>query len=89
MYIADVHPILTYGSIVRWQALTKKYNRTELNRIQTTAYADAAAALQSYPAKTPNSTLTLSCLNMFQRMVLSYHMSPDVEQRTPRAIVTS
>ena len=69
MYTAVVRPILTYGSIVWWQALKKKYNRTKLNRIQRTACAGATGALQSCPADALNVLLHLLPLDLHIKYV--------------------
>lgn len=33
-HTAMMRPILTYGSIVRWKTLSKKYNRTKLKKLK-------------------------------------------------------
>lgn len=59
MYTARVRPILTYSSIMWWQAMRKKYNGTKLKRIQRTAYSGITGALQSSPANILNVLLHL------------------------------
>lgn len=59
MYTAVVTPILTYGALVWWPALSKKYNIDKLTRIQRTACAGATGAKRSCPSMALNAILNL------------------------------
>lgn len=49
MHTTMIHLILTYGSTVTWQELSKKYNKTKSNRIQSIECEDVIGALNTNP----------------------------------------
>jgi len=59
MYTAVVRPILTYGALVWWPALSKQYNIDKLKRTQRAACAGATGAMRSCPFAVLNVLLNL------------------------------
>ena len=59
LYTAIVRPILTYGSLVWWPALSKQYICLKLSRIQRSACIGATGALRTTPTDAMNVLLHL------------------------------
>ncbi|XP_070144620.1 uncharacterized protein [Drosophila kikkawai] len=67
LYTAVVRPIITYGALVWWPALTRAYNVQKLTRIQRSACAGATGGLRSCPAAALNAILNIIPIEHFIR----------------------